>query len=77
MKHFIVRFYKEIPQITGMTSIAWFDSYGIFSATAEAESRGKSCTQCLEESRLTVESNKTFLKLCSTRFPNVCPRKAA
>ena len=38
MKHFIVRFYKEVPQITGMTSICWLDSYGIFSVTAEAES---------------------------------------
>lgn len=37
MKYFIVRFYKEVPQITGMTSIGWFDSYGIFSVTAEAE----------------------------------------
>ena len=37
MKYFIVRFYKEVPQITGMTSIGWLDSYGIFSATAEAE----------------------------------------
>ena len=37
MKYFIVRFYKEVSQITGMTSIGWLDSYGIFSATAEAE----------------------------------------
>lgn len=37
MKYFIVRFYKEVPQITGMTSIGWFDSYGIFSVTDEAE----------------------------------------
>lgn len=37
MKYFIVRFYKEVPQITGMTSIGWFDSYGIFSVTAAAE----------------------------------------
>jgi hypothetical protein len=37
MKYFIVRFYKEVPQITGMTSIGWFDSYGIFSVTTDAE----------------------------------------
>jgi hypothetical protein len=37
MKYFIVRFYREVPQITGMTSLIWFDSYGIFSVTAEAE----------------------------------------
>jgi hypothetical protein len=37
MKYFIIRFYKEIPQIVGMTSITWFDSYGIFSVTSEAE----------------------------------------
>jgi len=37
MKYFIVRFYKEVPQITGMTSIGWLDSYGIFSLTPEAE----------------------------------------
>ena len=37
MKYFIIRFYKEVPQITGMTSIGWFDSYGIFSVTAAAE----------------------------------------
>jgi len=47
------------------------------SAAADAERRGKSCTQCLEESRLEGESSNTFLKLCSMRFPNVCPRKAA
>jgi len=37
MKYFIVRFYKEIPQIEGMTSLTWLDSYGIFSVTPEAE----------------------------------------
>lgn len=37
MKYFIVRFYKEVPQITGMTSLTSFDSYGVFSVTAEAE----------------------------------------
>lgn len=37
MKYFIVRFYKEVPQIAGMTSLTWLDSYGIFSVTAEAE----------------------------------------
>jgi len=37
MKYFIVRSYKEVPQIAGMTSIGWLDSYGIFSVTADAE----------------------------------------
>lgn len=37
MKYYIVRFYKEVPQIPGMTSIVWFDSYGIFSVNAQAE----------------------------------------
>jgi len=37
MKYFIVRFYKEVPQIVGMTPLMWLDSYGIFSATTEAE----------------------------------------
>jgi hypothetical protein len=37
MKYYIIRFYKEVPQITGMTSLIWFDSYGIFSITADAE----------------------------------------
>lgn len=39
MKYYIVRFYKEVPQITGMTSLTWFDSYGIFSVTSEAETQ--------------------------------------
>ena len=37
MKYFIVRFYKEVPQIVGMIPLMWLDSYGIFSVTAEAE----------------------------------------
>lgn len=37
MKYFIIRFYKEVPQIVGMTSIGWLDSYGVFSVTSEAE----------------------------------------
>ena len=37
MKYFIVRFYREVPQIDGMTSLTSFDSYGVFSVTAEAE----------------------------------------
>lgn len=37
MKYFIVRFYKEVPQIVGMTPLMWLDSYGIFSVTTEAE----------------------------------------
>lgn len=37
MKYFIVRFYKEVPQIEGMKLLTWLDSYGVFSVTAEAE----------------------------------------
>jgi hypothetical protein len=37
MKYFIIRFYKEVPQIAGMTSLGWLDSYGIFSVTTDAE----------------------------------------
>ena len=37
MKYFIVRFYKEIPQIEGITIHTSFDSYSIFSATEEGE----------------------------------------
>jgi hypothetical protein len=37
MKYFIIRFYKEVPQIEGMSCIVWLDSYGIFSVTSEAE----------------------------------------
>lgn len=37
MKYFLIRFYKEVPQISGMTSLIWLDSYGIFSVTPEAE----------------------------------------
>lgn len=37
MKYFIVRFYKEVPQITGMQMIVWLDSYGVFRVTPEAE----------------------------------------
>ena len=49
MKYFIVRFYKEVPQITGMTSIGWLDSYGIFSATAEAEAELLALDLSMEE----------------------------
>jgi hypothetical protein len=37
MKYFLIRFYREVPQITGMTSLIWLDSYGVFSVTLEAE----------------------------------------
>lgn len=49
MKYFIVRFYKEVPQIDGMTPINWFDSYGIFSVTAEAEVELLSLNVSMEE----------------------------
>lgn len=49
MKYFIVRFYKEIPQILGMTSLIWLDSYGIFSVTPEAESELISLNVSMEE----------------------------
>ena len=49
MKYFIVRFYKEVPQITGMTSIGWLDSYGIFSATTEAEAELLALDLSMEE----------------------------
>jgi len=37
MKYFIIRFYKEVPQIVGMTSLGWLDSYGLFSVTDDVE----------------------------------------
>ena len=49
MKYFIVRFYKEVPQIIGMTSIGWLDSYGIFSATIEAETELLALDLSMEE----------------------------
>ncbi len=49
MKYFIIRFYKEIPQIAGMTSLSWFDSYGIFSVTTEAESELLALNVSMEE----------------------------
>lgn len=49
MKYFIIRFYKEVPQITGMTSIGWLDSYGIFSATTEAETELLGLNLSMEE----------------------------
>lgn len=49
MKYFIIRFYKEVPQITGMTSIGWLDSYGIFSVTAEAEAELVALDLSMEE----------------------------
>jgi hypothetical protein len=49
MKYFIVRFYREVPQITGMTSLIWFDSYGIFSLTTEAEAELLALNVSMEE----------------------------
>lgn len=49
MKYFIVRFYKEIPQIEGMTSFSRFDSYGIYSVTSEAEVELVSLNVSMEE----------------------------
>lgn len=37
MKYFLIRFYKEVPQISGMAALIWLDSYGLFSVTPEAE----------------------------------------
>lgn len=49
MKYFIIRFYKEIPQIPGMTSLTWLDSYGIFSVTTEAENQLLELNLSMEE----------------------------
>jgi hypothetical protein len=49
MKYFIVRFYKEVPQIVGMTSLTWLDSYGIFSVTSEAEAELLALDLSIEE----------------------------
>lgn len=49
MKYFIVRFYREVPQISGMSTLIWLDSYGIFSVTAEAESTLLSLNVSMEE----------------------------
>ncbi len=49
MKYFIIRFYKEVPQIVGMTSFTWLDSYGIFSVTAEAEAELLTLNLSMEE----------------------------
>lgn len=49
MKYFIVRFYKEVPQITGMTPVMWLDSYGIFSVTADAEAELLALNVSMEE----------------------------
>ena len=49
MKYFIIRFYKEVPKITGMTSLSWLDSYGIFSVTPEAEAELLGLNLSMEE----------------------------
>lgn len=49
MKYFIIRFYREVPQITGMTSLTWFDSYGLFSVTPEAEAELAALDLSIEE----------------------------
>jgi hypothetical protein len=49
MKYFIIRFYKEVPQITGMISLISLDSYGIFSVTPEAEAELAELNLSMEE----------------------------
>jgi hypothetical protein len=49
MKYFIIRFYREIPNITGMTSLIFLDSYGVFSATPEAEAELAGLNLSMEE----------------------------
>ena len=49
MKYFIIRFYKEVPQIVGMTSLISLDSYGIFSVTPEAEAELAQLNLSMEE----------------------------
>lgn len=49
MKYFIIRFYREVPQITGMTSLIWLDSYGIFSVAPEAEAELAALNLSMEE----------------------------
>lgn len=49
MKYFIIRFYREVPQIDGMTLLTWLDSYGVFSVTAEAEDEVLALDVAMEE----------------------------
>jgi hypothetical protein len=49
MKYFIIRFYREIPNIIGMTSLIFLDSYGVFSATPEAEAELDELNLSMEE----------------------------
>lgn len=49
MKYFIVRFYKEVPQIPGMNYLVWLDSYGIFSVNESAEAELTSLGVSMEE----------------------------
>ena len=49
MKYFIIRFYREIPNIIGMTSLIFLDSYGVFSVTQEAESELADLNLSMEE----------------------------
>lgn len=49
MKYFIIRFQREVPQIEGMTTLSWLDSYGIFSVTEAAEESVLSLDVSMEE----------------------------
>ena len=49
MKYFIIRFYREIPNIIGMTSLIFLDSYGVFSVTPEAEAELAELNLSMEE----------------------------
>jgi hypothetical protein len=49
MKYFLIRFYKEIPTIAGMTSLSRFDSYGIYLLTPEAENEITQLNLSMEE----------------------------
>jgi hypothetical protein len=61
MKYFIIRFYREIPNIIGMTSLIFLDSYGVFSVTPEAEAE-------LEELNLSMEEISEDEALIGIRF---------
>ena len=49
MRYFIIRFYREIPNIIGMTSLIFLDSYGVFSVTPEAEAELAELNLSMEE----------------------------
>jgi len=64
MKYFIIRFYREIPNIIGMTSLIFLDSYGVFSATPEAEAE-------LDELNLSMEEISEDEALIGIRFYSI------